>query len=188
MTKITNTNSMKWTNNNMSKFNISKMIKTILRVSAGVLQLAVTLFFVIGLFSAATVVLNYADSISTETAVLNYGDTTNVSLSIPFYFNNSGLYDIDDLTLTIDLNIHNLTDDFDVLNGSEQFTVEAGNYINTTLVFDNGVLDPDLFAGLALNATSYNMTLYAGISGRYLYSLVPFGFSVNAEIPLSFEP
>ncbi len=58
---------MKWTNKNMSKFKISKMIKAILRVAAGLLQLTVALFLVIGVFSAGTVVLNYADTINPET-------------------------------------------------------------------------------------------------------------------------
>lgn len=170
----------------MSKFNISKMIKAILRVFVVVIQLAVSLVFIIGLFSGITTVMNFATTIEPSTATLNFQDTSNVSVSLPFYFNNTGLYDINDLTFDIDVNVHNSTDDFDVLNGSEQFTIGAGNSINTTLMFDNGVLDPELMAGLMLNSTGYNMTLYASISGRYLFNLVPFGVNVTADIPLNF--
>jgi len=175
---------MKRTNDTMSNFNISKMIKAILRVGAAVVQIAVSLFFVIALFSAVTVVMNFSTSIGTEKAILNYADTTNVSVAIPFNFNNTGFYDIDDLTFTVDLNIHNITDDFDVLNGSRQFTIEAGEVLNTTLIFDSGWLEPNLIAGLFSNSTGYNMTLYASISGNYVYNLIPFGLNVTADMPL----
>jgi hypothetical protein len=172
---------MKWTNEPMSNFNISKFIKIILKVAAGIIQFAVVLFFVIGLFSAATVVVNFVSTIQPEKAIFNYSDTTNVSLSIPFYFNNTGLYDVDELTFTIDLDLFNETDTFNVLNGSVVLpTIPAGNDLNTTVRFDNGVIEPNLLAGMMSNPTGYNMTLYAGIDGKYLFGLVPFGMNINA--------
>ncbi|MHA1110153.1 MAG: hypothetical protein ACTSRE_03585 [Promethearchaeota archaeon] len=168
----------------MSKFNISKMIKAILRVTVGVIQLAVSLLFIIAMFSGVTTVMNFATTIQPTTATINFQDTNNVSVSLPFYFNNSGLYDIDDLNFTIAVDIHNLTENFPVLAGSEQLTIKAGTDINTTLVFDNGVLDPNLIAGMYLNSTGYNMTIFASISLNYCFNLIPLRLNVTADIPL----
>ncbi len=169
----------------MSKINISKMIKAILRVAVGVIQFAVSLFFVVALFSGITTVMNFAATIEPTTAILNYSNSNNVSVTIPFYFNNTGLYDVNELTITIDVNIHNITDDFDVLNGSEQFSVGAGTILNTTLVFDNGVLAPNLVAGLLLNSTGYNMTLFASIGVNYAFNLIPLWLNVTADVPFN---
>lgn len=171
-------------NNIMSKFSVSKLIKAILRIAVGVMQFAVLLLFIIALFSGATTVMNYAMTIQPATATINFQDTNNVSVSLPFYFNNSGLYDINDLNFTIDVDIHNTSDNFDLIAGSEQFSIGAGTDLNTTLVFDNGVLDPDLMAGMALNSTGYNMTIFASIGFNYCFNLVPLRLNVTADLPL----
>ncbi|TFG20905.1 MAG: hypothetical protein EU530_01770 [Promethearchaeota archaeon] len=168
----------------MSKFNISKLIKAILRIAVGIIQFAVSLLFIIAIFSGVTTVMNFATTLQPTTATINFQNSNNVSISVPFYFNNSGLYDINDLNFTIDVDIHNITDSFDVIAGSEQFSIPARTDINTTLVFDNGVLDPNLVAGMALNSTGYNMTIFASISLNYCFNLVPLRLNVTADIPL----
>ena len=169
---------------------MSKIVKAILRVGVGVVQLAVSLVVVISLFSAVNVVMgqDFSTLIDTDNAEFNIADPSNSNISLPFNLDNTeGFYDFEDLTISIDMNIHNLTDDFDVLNGSQVFNILANENFSDTLFFGNDSFswEPDLLFGITANPTNYNITLFIDVRVRYALGLIPVGLNVTTEMPLS---
>ncbi|MBN2154550.1 MAG: hypothetical protein JW776_00715 [Candidatus Lokiarchaeota archaeon] len=167
---------------------MSKLIKIILRVGVGVVQAAISLVVVIALISAFTVVPNLANFIDTENAEFNIADPSNANISIPFNLDNSqGLYNFDNLSVHIEMDIFNLTDNYNVLNGTQEFQVLAKQNFTDTLVFGNESFsfDPNLIAGINLNPTAYNMSIFVDVSTRYALGLIPFRLNVSITMPLS---
>jgi hypothetical protein len=169
---------------------MSKIIKAILRVCVGIVQLAVSLVVIIALISAVNVVVNqnFATLIDTDNAEFNIANPSNSNISLPFNLDNTqGFYSLDELTISIDMNIKNNTADFNVMNGSQVFNIPAHVNFSDTLFFGNDSFtwDLDLLYGIAANPTAYNISLYVEVSARYALGLIPFTLNITSEMPLS---
>lgn len=169
---------------------MSKIVKAILRVAVGIVQLAVSLVVVFALISAVTVVMfqDVNTIIDTGNAEFNIANPSNSNITLPFNLDNSkGFYALEDLTISIDMNIHNSTDDYDVLNGSQVFNILAHENFSDTLFFGNESFtwDPNLLIGISMNPTDYNITLFVDVSATYALGLIPFGLNITTEMPLS---
>lgn len=162
----------------------------ILRIGVGVVQLAISLVVIISLISAVTVVMNpnIANFIDIGNSEFNISDPYNSNISIPFNLDNSrGFYDFKDLTISIDMNINNSTDDYDVLNGTQVFQIPALTNFTDALFFGNDSFtwDPGLIVGIYANPTDYNITLFVDVSTTYALGLIPFRLNVTTTLPLS---
>ncbi len=169
---------------------MSKIIKAILRISVGVVQLAISLVVIISLISAVTVVMSpsMATFIDMDNAEFNISDPTNSNITLPFNLDNSqGFYDFEDLTIHLEMDIYNTTDNYKILNGTQVFQIPALTNYTDTIFFGNSSFfwNPDLIAGIAMNPTDYNITIFVDLSTTYALGLIPFKLNVTTSMPLS---
>jgi hypothetical protein len=168
---------------------MSKIVKAILRIGVGVVQLAISLVVIIALFSAVNVVMNldFANFIDTDNMVVQT-DPSNSSIIIPYNLDNSqGFYEFEDFTIYLDMNVFNSTDSYDILTGTYgPITIEIENK-SDTITFGNSSFnwDPDLLNGIAMNPADYNISLFIDVSTTYALGLIPFKLNVSTILPLS---
>ena len=173
---------------------MSKIVKGILRVAVGIVQLAVSLVVIMSLISAVNVVMNQdlAAIIGGVDINIDPMDPSTNNFTLPLVLDNSeGLHDIDDLTINMQLRAYNITntsESYPIFNETESFNLAAGDILNELLYYGNTSFtwDPDLIAGFIANSSAYMGEFFLDISANYKIMMdkitIPFGFNATMEM------
>ena len=170
---------------------MSKLVKILLRIGVGIVQLSISLVVIISILSAGNIILNQDPTtiVDIDNASFNISDPNDCNISIPFNLDNTnGYYDFENLTIHIELGVFNVSENFTILNGTQSFTIPKNVNYTDTIAFGNSSFhwEQSLIDGLIATPSNYNLSVYIDVSAVYALGLIPFRLNITIpELPLT---
>jgi len=162
-----------------------RVVRITIRAIIMAIWLCLTLVSAIGTISTLHILSN-PTNVLIGTPEINFY-TTPKNVSIPFTFNNTGLYDFTNVTLKVKLTAYNRSDP------SESYVMIDNTFINTTILagskYDDGIFinEGNITIPLAMQTypTNWNATLSITLNSLYTLNLISVRVDILYNLTLS---
>jgi hypothetical protein len=161
-----------------------RIVRTAIKVIILAISLSLTLVSAIGTISTLHILSN-PNNVFIGTPVINL-NTPPESVSIPFTFNNTGLYDFTDVIVSVKLTAYNTS------NIAESYVIINNVFINTTILantkYDGGIFinDGNITIPIEMQTypTNWNASIAITLTSLYTLNLISFRVDILYNVTL----